>query len=595
MCGLGVIYSYNNNSKRVDKRALEKISHMLTNRGPDGAGEWISDDGLVGMVHRRLAILDLSNAGAQPMASRDGKIKVVFNGEIYNYPQLRKELEAKGYQFTSNSDTETLIHLYRQYGVDMVKYLRGMFSIALWDETQKGLLLARDPLGIKPLYYSDDGKTLRVASQVKALVAGGGINTSESPAGHVGFFLWGHVPEPYTLYEGINALPAGTILWIEKGKPRQKPYPYFDLGDELFVSEEITKNLSKDQVAEQFEAALKDSVGHHMQSDVPVGVFLSSGLDSSSIAVLAAEYSSMPLKAVTLGFEEYKNSQNDEIPLAGIIAKSMGFSHHTSRVTRKQFLDELEQIHVAMDQPTIDGVNSYFVSKAAKKAGLKVALSGLGGDELLGGYPSFKQIPNLVNRVSPFSFLGHSFRLITAPILRRFTSPKYASLLEYGGTYSGAYFLRRGLFMPWELPDLLDGELVKDGIEKLSTIAQLDDTVQKIVAPNLKVSALEINWYMRNQLLRDIDWAGMYHSLEVRTPLVDVNLYRSVVPLLLSKYPPGKNQMGLSLPRSLPKNVLNRPKTGFSIPVQEWMPDYQTKEIRGLRRWAKYIYDSFSS
>src|SRR5215471_3585888 len=217
MCGIAAIFSYRNGPP-VSESELLAIRDRMTSRGPDGAGIWLSEDKSIGLAHRRLAILDLSEAGAQPMFNEAGTLGITFNGEIYNYLDLRTQLEKKGYSFKSGTDTEVLLDLYAEHGAGMLDYLRGMYAFAIWDDLKKGLFLARDPYGIKPLYYSDDGKTLRAASQVKALLAGGQIDTSPNPAGHTGFFLWGHIPDPHTLYRGIRALRAGHSMWIQQGK-----------------------------------------------------------------------------------------------------------------------------------------------------------------------------------------------------------------------------------------------------------------------------------------------------------------------------------------------------------------------------------------
>ena len=423
----------------------------MVRRGPDGAGLWISDDGHVGLAHRRLSILDLSDAGKQPMAVANGRLRIVFNGEIYNFRALRSELEQKGYEFYSSSDTEVLLNLYAAKGPSMVHDLRGMYAFAVWDEVRNGLFLARDPFGIKPLYYADDGRTLRVASQVKALILSDQVNTAPEPAGHVGFLLWGNVPEPYTLYQGIRALPAGCTLWVDENGVHG-PKKFWRLADELGRPREVSPAVGTGEANVLLRAALLDSVRHHLVADVPVGIFLSSGLDSATVAALASETVSGELHTVTLGFAEYKGTEHDETHLAGLVARCYGATHRTKWVAKDEFEGDSDAVIGAMDQPSIDGINTYFVSKVTAEVGLKVALSGLGGDELFAGYPGFWQIPRIVKALSPLpalSTLGGLFRWVAAPVLGHFTSPKYAGVLEYGGSYGGAYLLRRGLFMPW--------------------------------------------------------------------------------------------------------------------------------------------------
>jgi len=595
MCGIAALFSYGD-APAPSRKELLWIRDRMVARGPDGSGEWFSADHRVALGHRRLAIIDLTETGAQPMRSEDGYLVVVFNGEIYNYRKLRDDLVARGAHFRSGSDTEVLLHLYAEKGDRLVEDLRGMYAFAIWDEREKGLLLVRDPFGIKPLYFSDDGHTLRVASQVKALLAGGSVDTSPEPAGHVGFFLWGHVPEPYTLYKGIRELPPGTSLWVDSlGKKKQRTFcsihdEYSNPGNDILEMDPVN-------VRTQLRELLLDSVRHHLISDVPVGVFLSSGLDSTTLAALASEIAPGSLNTITLGFREYRGTENEETLLAEQVAQQYGSTHRTIWVERSDFQAQLPALLDAMDQPTTDGVNSYFVSYAASRAGLKVALSGLGGDEIFGGYPSFHQIPRMVSILKPLSslpFLGKTFRAVSTPILKSLTSPKFAGILEYGGSYEGAYLLRRGMYMPWELPELLDGEMVKEGWDTLQTLARLKETVQGIRDPHLKISALETCWYMRNQLLRDTDWASMAHSLEVRVPMVDISLFRSILPMVRKENSPMKRVMAATPGRPLPTAVLLRPKTGFAIPVREWIFDQGGPSgERGLRGWAKRIYQGF--
>lgn len=596
MCGIAAIYNYNPAASSIDKEEMRRIQEYMHRRGPDGKGEWFSDDGYVALGHRRLAIIDLSNNAAQPMQSQDGNLVITFNGEIYNYKTLRAQLEKKGYSFRSSSDTEVLLHLYAEMGEAMVHKLRGMFSFALWDQKKKGLYLARDHFGIKPLYYSDDGNTFRLASQVKALLAGGKIETDPDPAGHVGFFLWGHVPETYTLYKKIRMLPPGSSFFVDRHGFR-KLETFCSIPDIIAESEQETTQISHNEMQERLRSALLDSVEHHLVADVPVGVFLSSGLDSTTLTALSSEIGGTP-KTVTFGFEEYCGTEKDETPLAEEVANLYKTEHRTIWGRKEGFQGTFTKLIDAMDQPTIDGLNTYFVSKAAAETGLKVAMSGLGGDELFGGYPSFRQIPRAVKTfrlANNVAGLGRTFRKVSSPVLKHFTSPKYAGLLEYGGTHGGAYLLRRGMFMPWELPDILEPEMAREGWLKLETLPRLNETVEGITSNHLQVSALEIEWYMRNQLLRDTDWASMAHSLEIRVPLIDISLFRAVLSMCNNTHSPSKINMAQTAKPALPAKVLCRPKTNFSVPIREWLLtncDLQQEE-RGLRSWAKVIYKTF--
>ena len=431
MCGLAGLYAYHYAANPIDLAELRTIRDHMAARGPDGEGEWLSADGRIGFGHRRLAIIDLSDRAAQPMASADGKIVIVFNGEIYNYRALRSDLESKGYVFRTQSDTEVLLQLYASKGAAMVRDLRGMFAFGLWDADKQGLLLARDPYGIKPLYYADDGWTLRFASQVKALVAGRRTGLDPDPAGWAGFFLFGNVPEPYTIYRDIRAVPAGATLWIDR-RGLHEPERYFSLPQ---VFAEAERPAARPDAQSRIRAALIDSVRHHLVADVPVGIFLSSGVDSAALLGLMRDAGHDDIHAITLRYEEFRDRHEDEAPLAGVVARHYGARHTIRTVTHEEFRADLPKIFTAMDQPTIDGINTWFVAKAARELGLKAAISGLGGDELVGGYPSFTDIPRWVRwgRLSAcVPFAGEAFRRTVSAVndLVPLAHPKIAGLSE---------------------------------------------------------------------------------------------------------------------------------------------------------------------
>ena len=492
MCGIAGIYAYHYAANAVDRAELRRIRDHMAARGPDGLGEWYSQDERVGFGHRRLTIIDLSERGAQPMMSADGKLVVTFNGEIYNYRQLRAALETRGCVFRTQTDTEVLLHLYAEKGEAMVNDLRGMFAFGLWDAERNALLLARDPYGIKPLYYADDGWTLRFASQVKALLAGGKVSRNQEPAGWVGFCLFGSVPEPFTTYQEIRALPAGSTLWVDRVGTRETKQ-YFSIAD-TYCSAETARSPASDQDLQlAAREALLDSVRHHLVADVPVGAFLSSGIDSGALVGLMRDAGQQEIQTVTLAFEEFRGRSEDEAPIAAEIAAQYGTRHTTRVVTEQEFRDDLPKILDAMDQPTIDGLNTWFVSKAAHEFGLKVAISGLGGDELFGGYPSFRDVPLCVRALAipgRIPGLGNvARRLLTG--LGRFShvvNPKAAGLLKYGGTYAGAYLLRRGLFMPWELESVIGAETARLGLRRLNPLRLHRIRVETPAAARLRQS-----------------------------------------------------------------------------------------------------------
>ncbi len=552
------------------------MNDRMAARGPDGSGLWLSDDGRMGFAHRRLAIIDLSDSGAQPMHSACGRFSITFNGEIYNYRELRAELQSKGYAFRGGSDTEVMLQLYADCGVEMVGKLRGMFAFGLWDAEKRILLLARDPLGIKPLYWADDGWTLRFASQAKALLAGGQLKCQPDPAGIVGFHLFGSVPEPFTVWRGIQALPAGTTLTVDACGPGA-PRRYYDVASALAARAAKGESADADP-RRQLAEAVHDSVRHHLVADVPVAVFLSAGLDSGALLGTMAELGARDVSAVTLGFSEFEGLAHDEVPLAAGMARRYGARHIVRTIDRAEFEHDLPAIFDAMDLPTIDGINTWFVAKAAREVGIKVALSGLGADECFGGYPSFVDVPRSVRWVQPFSWLpglgvlarhGLSTRLAKGLGLH----PKMAGILEYGGSWAGAYLLRRSVYMPWELEDLLEPTLLREGLRRLAPLGVIAAELQagRLLDAFDKVAALETTLYMRNQLLRDADWAGMAHGVEIRVPYVD--------PVFLASLPAGNVLARLDAKKAvasvpvppLPAAIQNRPKTGFATPVGRWL------------------------
>lgn len=573
MCGINGIFAYHYAANPVDRDEVIRTRDHMIARGPDGCGQWFAEDGRVGLGHRRLSIIDLSDSGAQPMISSDAHYVVTFNGEIYNYRELRQRLETKGSVFNTQSDTEVLLHLFRERGDEMVHDLRGMFAFSIWDNIRRRLFLARDPYGIKPLYYADDGWTFRFASQVKALLAGEAISRDPDPAGVTGFHLLGSVPEPFTTLRAIRCLPAGSTMTVDR-TGSSSPKRYHSIASVFANAENVSGPV---HTSDHAHAALRDSVRAHLVADVPVGAFLSAGVDSGALVALMRDAGATKIKTITVGFEEFRGSSSDETSLARNVAMRYGTEHAEHIVTRSEFEADLPRIFAAMDQPTIDGINTWFVSKAARQHGLKVAISGLGGDELLGGYPSFQDIPRWVRSLSLLGsvpLLGRGTRALLNPVVKRFgINPKGAGLLQLGGTYAGAYLLKRGLYMPWELNGVLDAEFASHGLRRLSVQRLIGRELQPAPrSPFARVATLESCLYMRNQLLRDTDWASMAHGLEVRVPLVDSILLAQLAPYRGNFGGiTGKRLLASAPTLPLPEALVTREKTGFTTPVESWM------------------------
>lgn len=598
MCGLNGLYAYNTAANSPDREELIATRDAMSARGPDGAGEWWSEDKRLGLGHRRLSIIDLSDRAAQPMSSACGRYVVVFNGEIYNYPNLRLELEAAGHVFQSNSDTEVLIHLFARDGEAMVTRLRGMFAFAIWDDHRKSLFLARDPYGIKPLYTANDGWTFRFASQVKALIAGGKVSLDPEPAGIVGFHIWGFVPEPFTLYREIRSLPAGHTQWIDQAGPRE-PSAFASLP--AVFSVERSAFAKGSDVVEEVRSAVSESVAAHLLADVEVGLFLSSGVDSGALLGLMRDAGKANVKAITLAFEEFSGTKEDEVPLAAQVARQFGAEHIVRTVSKEEYDRDLPLILEAMDQPSVDGVNTWFIAKAARELGLKVAISGIGGDEILAGYPSFQDVPlcvSLFRLPSLIPWFGVAARHAIFAMGIRSRSPKAMGIIEYGGTYPGAYMLRRGLFLPSELETLLGREIVEAGLHRLKLLDHIQNTAlnPQPKSPTSRIASLESCIYLRNQLLRDADWAGMAHGIEIRTPLVDYKVLSSLGPLSRHMRGRGKKALALAPSQRLGDSILDRKKTGFGVPTSEWTAEASAVAAAldkgaGSRRWARLVYN----
>lgn len=538
---------------------VHEMVAALRHRGPDSDGCTTSGNTSLGM--RRLRVLDLSPSGDQPMRGHREDVVLVYNGELYNHVELRRELEQHGHMFRSQTDTEVVVRGYEQWGDDVVLRLRGMFAFAVWDGRRGRLLLARDRLGIKPLYVRDepDGG-LRFASEAHALGSTGAIDRVAVAS----FLRLGWVGRGATIQEGIREVPPGHLLVHEDGRSQLRCYwtPTW-------------RDAPAD--VEALRDALRDSVARHLIADVPVGVFLSAGLDSTAVASIAAEHDAQ-LRTYTVAFD----GGRDEAQPARCFATSIGAHHDVVRLSASTFTEGMPQLVAAMDQPTVDGANSWAISRAVRDAGVTVALSGLGGDELFSGYSTFRRAPQIaqLGQRAPRAALEFADR--TAGRTRRLRYGRVRRSTEAAGRggLPTAYAGVRGL-LPWaELSRLWPG-----GSDVLD---RLDDEALLHTHHPESVAALEVDNYLRYQLLRDTDVMSMAHSLEVRVPLLDDRVVEAA--LALRPTPEGLSGKALLAAAAGPAvaAAAARPKATFTLPFDRWMR-------AGLRTWTTSSLDSLAA
>ena len=570
MCGIVGAWIKGRRESAVEgvSRGMAALSH----RGPD-------DDGLIEVLpelgntvlvlgHRRLSIIDLSEGGHQPMRDPETGNWITYNGEVYNFKDIRAELEKRGCRFRSDSDTEVILQSYRVWGRDCVARWRGMFVAAIWDEQRQELFIARDRLGIKPLYYSYRPDQFIFGSEIRALLATGFIRPEINTAAVNTYLTFGAVQDPLTLIEGIASLPAAHTLTVKENGIELEEYWELPL-------EGSNEKRSETEASGELSELLEEAVKLRLISDVPLGVFLSGGIDSSALALLMARTSKDQVRAFTVNFEE---SAFDEGRQAQQTAKELGVDYHPIWLTESEMLSSYDNALRAFDQPSIDGINTYFVSRAVKQAGITVALSGLGGDEVFCGYPHFRTIPRLERVGSSWNRLPLGLRKAGASMLRLKGSDKKIKLRsfllnDYG--FEHPYFLSRTLLLPRQIESLVRREA--DGAIDYGAWAQrmkLLTQRARTLDPVNRISYLELKTYLANMLLRDADVMSMAHSLEVRVPLLDHKLLEKVLPLrgslkLDSEIP--KALLVRSLKGSLPDGVIKGPKRGFVLPYENWL------------------------
>lgn len=570
MCGICGIISLTN--QPLSASILQKIGQMndaLAHRGPDDAGIWHNDT--VALGHRRLSIIDVSAAGHQPMVSPDNQIVIAFNGEIYNYQDLKKQTPQYNYQ--GNSDTETLLAAYQKEGKTMLNKLNGMFAFAIWDALNKRVLIARDHLGIKPLYYFVHKDYLIFASEIRALLASDLVPKQLNKHVLGSYLKYQTVYAPDTLVEGISMLLPGHCMEIEGSLIKIEPYWTFE---NEFSEKNTPLSINRLKVEEKVRQTLREAIDRQMMSDVPFGAFLSGGIDSSVVVGLMREVTSGDIDTFTVSFAE---KQFDEAPYARAISDRFKTKHHEIRLSPNDFLDSLPDALNALDHPSGDAVNTYIVAKATRTQGIKMALSGLGGDELFGGYAIFKQSAQIqkmgfLNHIP--QFVRHSAGQLLKKVHPSVSSNKIASVLSLEAVNPmAAYDYFREVFDKDQRQALLKNGYADVLQSTLKHGQSLETSNLKLETSNLysQVSIAEMRGYMQNVLLRDSDQMSMAHALELRVPLLDIELVKLVlsIPDALKKGVGSKPLLVSAVSDLLPASLFDRPKMGFVLPFDGWM------------------------
>jgi asparagine synthase (glutamine-hydrolysing) len=583
MCRIAGIIDRNRPIDQIE-REVKGMCDIMAHGGPDDEGFYTNDsDGMV-MGHRRLALIDLSPKGHQPMHIQNSKLVISFNGEIYNYLQLKKELQELGFQFKTESDTEVILASYAAWGTESFNKLKGMFAFCLYDAERQQSFLVRDPSGIKPLYYSAAQKHLVFSSEVKAF-AKTAYTYTEHPDWKIYFLAFGHLPEPYSTFNEVVMLAKGHyLIW-------QHQLDTFEIKN--YVQEQVLKKITDHQEAKiAVQQSLYTSVKRHLLADAKIGVFLSGGIDSSILSLLADEIraettsGSGMLNTVSINFEEAAFSEK---VFQDIVVQQLQGNHSEYTITPSLFSEHFPTALKAMDQPTTDGINSWFVNYFAKENGLKAVLSGIGADELFGGYPSFKRMGWLkqLKRLPQF--------ILRKSLHFKKVSLKRAYYLSYQNTI-GEYLFLRGMFAPDEIAQLLSCSIATvDHVLRHAAIGSAPTDLKG----GERASWLECNLYMQNQLLKDTDTMSMQHGVEVRVPFLDQDLLGTLTATASRLKFEGDRPKSLlieAFSAILPRAIWDRKKMGFTFPFQHWLQKdkhFLDSIKTGNNKFASAMLDDF--
>ena len=560
--------------------SVDQLKHYITlmcnsmiHGGPDDFGYTVDTDTMVCLGNRRLAILDLSLAGHMPMFSDDENIVITHNGEIYNFKILREELIKEGFRFKTDTDTEVIIKAYQCWGEEAFNRLNGIFAFCIHDKVKNCVYLVRDQSGIKPLYYSADARQFSFASEVKAFEHTG-FKQNINENWKIYYLAFGHIPEPFTTLKNVYSLPKGSFLKYQLHDRSFKIHSYHQFKTAI-------KILNEDEAIRGVREELTKAIKFQLISDTSIGVLFSGGLDSSIITLLADKYAKGNLTSISANFDEIDFSESSH---RKVIAQRVTSNHQEHTITYRDFVYNFENVLNNMDQPTNDGINTWFICKCAKENGIKSVLSGLGADELFGGYPSFDRIRKIQNFSKLSREMIKSARFLKNIKLRRLYYLSFQSPV-------GEYLCLRGLYTPDIIADLLEID-IQTVINCLQNIP-LDDSI-KYLNDEERASWFEMNMYMQNQLLKDTDFMSMSHGVEARVPFLDINfinLVTSIHPSIRYGELQKKRLLIEAYRDELPEETWNRSKMGFTFPFQEWMrknkeisaPDlYQNKRAKKL-------------
>ncbi len=574
MCGICGQYNFTSGAQ-VDPQAIERMMDTIVHRGPDDSGLHL--DGPLGLGFRRLAIIDLSPAGHQPMSDRDESVWIVFNGEIYNYQSLRQDLHARGHVFRSQSDTEVIIHLYKEYGLDCLRHLRGMFGFAIWDQRRRRLFIARDRVGIKPLYYCQTLGTLYFASELKAILTDPAVSREINPGALRQFFSFNYVPGEETMFKSIRKLPPGHYLVAEDGKVSIQRY--WDLS-----FNRARASRSFDEVVEELYGLLGSTVRDHMIADVPVGVLLSGGVDSSAVLSYAVQGTTKKIKTFTVGFDG--DQVVDERPYARLAAERFGTEHYELTISADDFWDFLPRYVWHMEEPVCEppAVALYYVSKLARGQ-VKVLLSGEGGDEAFAGYPNYPnmlQLDRLSRALGPLARLAGAATGLIGGLFGLERIQRYAAAL--GRPLAENYYSRSS--DPTSFFNRNAGQLFTPGFLASTANDTAAATMAGLLRPTRDWPLLDQMLYadtktwLPDDLLIKADKITMANSLELRVPLLDHQVLEFAASLPSDYKVRGretKRALKAAFAKELPTEVINRKKAGFPVPYAGWM----RKELRG--------------